>query len=427
MLFSLSSLTQKPVEKHDGTQPAGDDSKLNVTEEHMIDGLEALVDNSAKHTDVTQNIHMHGPHVGNHDWLHSMIPGIEKLASKYHMGNFVVDRDTGEKFFESMPIYARIGMHLLFYGKEQVKLLEGHGGKNKIDKILKEKSIKQGEIYDSPDSAKSIPSFVKTYNLDLQELAEPDVTKYKTFNDFFYRKLKPGARPVKQADDALSICSAADCRLTVYQTVALAQKFWIKGDEFSVPSLLGVPKDSDIAKEFTNCALSIFRLAPADYHRFHCPIDGIVDSTPHHIDGQYYTVNPQAVNEVNFDVFTANVREIVYLKQKTTGKRVAFVAVGAMLVGAVRWTGGGEKGKAVKRGEELGYFAYGGSTVICLYPEGTIEFDQDLVKNSEEPVETLVKVGYQVGKTPKSAEKRGIDKVMSNISSLGAKILGGGK
>jgi phosphatidylserine decarboxylase len=106
-------------------------------------------------------------------------------------------------------------------------------------------------------------------------------------------------------------------------------------------------------------------------------------------------VNPQAVNEVNFDVFTANVREILYIKHAATGKKIAFVAVGAMLVGAVRWTAGqkdghvviasgevkgeGEHGGSkltgtkVKRGDELGYFAYGGSTVIALWPKGTIE------------------------------------------------------
>jgi phosphatidylserine decarboxylase len=63
----------------------------------------------------------------------------------------------------------------------------------------------------------------------------------------------------------------------------------IKGDEFSVPSLLGVPPDSEIAKEFDNSSMAIFRLAPADYHRFHCPIDGEIVSEPHHIDGNYYT------------------------------------------------------------------------------------------------------------------------------------------
>jgi phosphatidylserine decarboxylase len=65
-------------------------------------------------------------------------------------------------------------------------------------------------------------------------------------------------------------------------------------------------------------------------------------------------VNPQAVNEPGFDVFTANTRSILYLTHERTGMQVAFVAIGALLVGSIKWTGGGEKGKAIKRGDELG-------------------------------------------------------------------------
>ena len=85
----------------------------------------------------------------------------------------------------------------------------------------------------------------------------------------------------------------------------------------------------------------------------------------------YYTVNPQAVNEVDFDVFTANKRSIIYIKHALTGKTVAFVAIGALLVGSVNWTK--SAGDEVKKGDELGYFAYGGSTVIAVFPSGLIK------------------------------------------------------
>jgi len=212
------------------------------------------------------------------------------------------------------------------------------------------------------------------------------------------RKLKDGVRPVQDVDDPAGICSAADSRLTVYQTTDLAKKFWIKGDEFDIPSLLGVPADSDKALAFNDSSLAIFRLAPADYHRFHSPIDGEIGEIVH-IPGQYYTVNPQAVNEVDFDVFTANTRSVLYMKHTHTGLPVAFVAIGALLVGSIAWTNGGQKGSTVKRGDELGYFAYGGSTIVALFPQSVIQFDADLVKNSEIPLETLVKVGYSIGKT----------------------------
>jgi phosphatidylserine decarboxylase len=83
------------------------------------------------------------------------------------------------------------------------------------------------------------------------------------------------------------------------------------------------------------------------------------------------------------------------LVHEATGKSVAFVAIGAMLVGSIVWTC--QPGQQVKKGDELGYFAYGGSTVICVFPPGTISFDQDLVKSSEACLETLVKVGYSLG------------------------------
>lgn len=114
-------------------------------------------------------------------------------------------------------------------------------------------------------------------------------------------------------------------------------------------------------------------------------------------------MNPQAVNEPGFDVFTANKRSVLYLTHGASGRRVAFVAIGAMLVGAIRWTGGKQAGAAVRRGDELGYFAYGGSTVVCLFPPGLVTFDEDLVRNSQgtpgthgEPVETYMKVRSRV-------------------------------
>jgi len=188
---------------------------------------------------------------------------------------------------------------------------------------------------------------------------------------------------------------------------------------------------------FIGSSVAIFRLAPADYHRFHSPIDGEVGEVVH-IPGQYYTVNPQAVNEPGFDVFTANTRSVLYMKHTVTGLPVAFVAIGALLVGSIRWTNGGNQGTSVKRREELGYFAYGGSTIVVLFPQGVVTFDEDLLKNSEAspPIETLVKVGYSLGKTspPSSAQKlnwmkRTKDQLATKFKPLGvgAAKLGLGK
>ena len=120
----------------------------------------------------------------------------------------------------------------------------------------------------------------------MDELEEPDISKYKCFNEFFYRKLKPGVRPVQNADDPSGFCSAADCRLVVYPSVDLAKKFWIKGTEFTIPHLLGVPPDSDAARAFAGASVASFRLAPADYHRFHSPAAWVVERRRHFV-GMY--------------------------------------------------------------------------------------------------------------------------------------------
>ena len=135
----------------------------------------------------------------------------------------------------------RLGMHLLFYGGTQIKLLRNQS----VETVLKNLSIRvctiskssllslhrlidsqQGNNYDSDESVKNIPSFIDTYSIQTDELLEPDITKYKTFNEFFYRKLKPDARPVQNEEDPKQVCSAADSRVTVYESVSLAKQFW---------------------------------------------------------------------------------------------------------------------------------------------------------------------------------------------------------
>jgi phosphatidylserine decarboxylase len=131
------------------------DSLPDAQPDHLANGLVALVEHSADHENVSEDIQAAMFAVSSIPWLGRLVPGIEHLASKYHIGNFVVVRDTNEKIFESMPIYARsvytsmiphsvlthnfrIGMHLLFYGKAQVKLLKFHT----VENLLKEQSIK---------------------------------------------------------------------------------------------------------------------------------------------------------------------------------------------------------------------------------------------------------------------------------------------
>jgi phosphatidylserine decarboxylase len=114
-----------------------------------------------------------------------------------------------------------------------------------------------------------------------------------SFNEFFFRKLKPGVRPCTAPDNSSIAVSPADCRSVVFNKIEKATEIWIKGRDFTVRRLLS-PVYQDEAAKFEGGALGIFRLAPQDYHRFHIPVDGVLGE-PKEVEGQYYTVNPMAI------------------------------------------------------------------------------------------------------------------------------------
>lgn len=201
-------------------------------------------------------------------------------------------------------------------------------------------------------------------------MKQPDPTKYATFNEFFAREIKEEARPIADLHDDLVVSSPADCRLTAYPTVDLATKYWIKGHGFTLERLFN---STQLAEHFDGGSLVIARLAPQDYHRWHSPVSGTVESF-NEISGAYYTVNPQAINESGtLDVFCENKRSVMTMKRSSTGNLIAIVAVGAMLVGSIRYVPGVEVGAEVRRGQCLGAFYYGGSTVIVVYPPGEVQ------------------------------------------------------
>ena len=359
-----------------------------------LDQLTTQAEN--KNQDPKTSLHLPTHHELAQSWLSKVFPAseLQYLESKLHMGNYVIDRKTGEKSFEPMSIYVRVGMHLLYYGSEQEKALHWR----KTLELLKAESEKMGREYDAPGSKAHIVPFIESFQLQdtLVELKKPDPASYATFNEFFAREIKEEARPTDEPGNELVSSSPADCRLTAFQTVDLATKYWIKGYGFSLTKLLG---DEALAAQFDGGSIVIARLAPQDYHRWHSPVTGTVEGIKN-IPGAYYTVNPQAINEPGtLDVFCENKRSIMLLKRSSTGSPIAIIAVGAMLVGSINYVSGVDQvGARVRRGQCLGAFAYGGSTVIVLYPRGEIKLDEDLLRNSvKENCETLMRVGWRVG------------------------------
>ncbi|EPQ52482.1 hypothetical protein GLOTRDRAFT_140216 [Gloeophyllum trabeum ATCC 11539] len=322
-----------------------------------------------------------------------------KIISKVSSGNYklgansaniiIQNRMTGQLEEEKMQVYVRLGIRLLYKG------MKGRMEGARARKLLKSLSIKQGIKYDSPESARDILPFIEFHNLNVDEIRDP-ISSFKTFNEFFYRKLKPEARPVESPNDPGRLVSAADCRLMTFETVNEATKLWIKGREFTVARLLG-DAYKDQAERYNGGALAIFRLAPQDYHRFHSPVDGTIGPMTY-IAGEYYTVNPQAIRTA-LDVYGENARKIVPIDSPQFG-RVMAVCVGAMMVGTIRTTV--QEGEQVKRGQEFGYFAFGGSTIVMLFERGVVEWDEDLLINGRACLETLVRVGMGIGRSLRS-------------------------
>ncbi|KAG5292331.1 phosphatidylserine decarboxylase proenzyme [Histoplasma ohiense] len=300
----------------------------------------------------------------------------------------VQDRITGQINEERMSVYVRLGIRLLYKGLKSREM-----EKKRIRKMLKSLSIKQGKKYDDPASAAQIVPFINFHRLDMSEVLLP-LSEFKSFNEFFYRALKPGARPCSAPNNPKIAVSPADCRTVVFDRIDEATKIWVKGREFSVERLLGKAYPED-AKRYKNGALGIFRLAPQDYHRFHIPVDGVM-GMPKTIEGEYYTVNPMAIRSA-LDVYGENVRIVVPIDSVEHG-RVMVICVGAMMVGSTVITR--EEGEKVARGEELGYFKFGGSTLLLLFEPGKLCFDPDLVGNSLGALETLVRVGMSIGHHP---------------------------
>lgn len=294
---------------------------------------------------------------------------------------FVQDRISGKLIEEKMPNYIRLGIRLMYQNGSRA------ADSAMVRRLLYSMTIKQGKKFSSPESVNEIPGFIKFHNLNIDEILDP-ISSFKSFNEFFYRKLKPECRPAASLDPNGTLCPA-DCRLVCYPTIDKAAEFWIKGSNFTVSSLLG---DSELGGYFDEGGLAVCRLAPQDYHRFHCPFEAKVVKI-HHIPGAYFTVNPMAVRK-SFNVFTENSRTVIILETPKYG-RIAYVAIGAMMVGSILLSC--SEGQHIKALDEVGYFAFGGSTIVLVFPPGAHHFESDLEENSHEKLETLVKVGQRLG------------------------------
>ncbi|MEM7145198.1 MAG: phosphatidylserine decarboxylase [Verrucomicrobiota bacterium] len=239
-----------------------------------------------------------------------------------------------------------------------------------------------GRRMSTPASAARIEPFIKTYQLDPAEFQkEPE--DFSSFNDFFSRHLKAEARPVDPTPDRLTF--PADGRHLAVPDLSTTDSLYIKNQRLSLSDLL--PPTIDPAPYQSGAAL-LSRLCPIDYHRFHFPCAG-TPSAPVWIDGPLFSVNPIALR-LNINYLLQNKKVIIPLNTGTPNP-VLLIPVGATNVGSIHLTH--ESNQPVAKGDEIGCFAFGGSSIITLFPENTIRFDEDLLTQSAQSRETYARFG----------------------------------
>lgn len=235
-------------------------------------------------------------------------------------------------------------------------------------------------------SALNILPFIAEYNIDVDEFAK-SAFDYKTFNEFFFRALKPEVRPIA-ADENVAVLPA-DGRHLAFPNVDTSPGFYVKGATFSLANLL---QDDALAREFAGGAMLISRLCPVDYHRFHFPVAGTPGES-RFINGWLYSVSPVALRR-SLGFLVENKRVVTLIDSPQFGK-VAMLEVGATNVGSIQQSF--VPGRPVAKGTEKGLFAFGGSCVITIFQRGRIQFEPDLVEQSARHIETYARMGDRLG------------------------------
>lgn len=242
-----------------------------------------------------------------------------------------------------------------------------------------------GGYMNTPLSRRRINSFISDNNIDMSQY---DDRKYKSYNDFFTRKILDGKRDVDKNSD--SLISPCDSKLSVYK-IDDDTAFSIKGSKYTLSSFL---KNDDLAREFCGGYIFIFRLTVDDYHRY-CYVDSGEKTDNVYIKGLLHTVQPIALSVC--DIYHENCREYTIIESENFGKIIQ-AEVGALLVGKIK----NHHGKCyVNKGDEKGMFEFGGSTCVLVVKRDVVEVDEELISNTEKELETVVKYGERIAKKNK--------------------------
>lgn len=273
------------------------------------------------------------------------------------------------------------------YGEPFLKWAYGNPlGKMALHTFVKRPGFSRwyGKRMNQAKTRGKVASFITDYDLDTAEFAAPPES-YATFNEFFYRKLNTNARPIASSDAVFP----ADGRHLGFSHVNEIEGVFVKGQAFDIDPLLA---DSELSAQYQNGSLILSRLCPVDYHRFHFPVDGTPGKT-RLINGPLFSVSPIALAR-NLGYLWQNKRTITRIQTATMGT-VLMMEIGATCVGSINQTYPDHT--PVKKGDEKGYFAFGGSSTITLFEPGKVKLSDDLLSHSARQIETYARMGDRMG------------------------------
>ncbi|MDB4749633.1 archaetidylserine decarboxylase [Rubripirellula sp.] len=271
------------------------------------------------------------------------------------------------------------------------------GGRIALTSIVKRAWFSHwyGWRMDQAKSAEKILPFIKEYELDPSEFRRP-TAEFKNFNEFFYRQLKPEARPIDSGSE--SVVFPADGRHLCIPDISQSEGLFVKGETFSLTELLG---DAQLAERYASGSLVLSRLCPVDYHRFHFPVAGVPGESQL-LNGPLFSVNPIALVQ-NIQILARNKRCLTRLKTEHFGE-VLSLEIGATCVGGICQTYSGQTD--VLKGSEKGYFKFGGSSTMTIFEPGRVRFEEDLLHNSQQHRELYARVGDRMGQCVEQRPKQ---------------------
>jgi len=283
------------------------------------------------------------------------------------------------------------------YGDAMVKFAYANPIGRLLGPVIASKMLSQlyGKSQDSLKSGQKVAFFIKNFHIPIDQYEKgsfkdnPIETSYQSFNEFFIRKFQEGQRTFTQKHDEMGAFSEA--RYFGHESMTDDLNIPVKGSMLRAVDLIS---DAELAQDFIGGPLMIARLCPVDYHRYHYPDDGKTLKS-FTVPGNLHSVNPLAL-KYRQDIFIKNERRVSILETEHFGK-LAYIEVGATMVGKIVQSF--DESKPFNKGDEKGYFLFGGSTVVLCGEKGKWAPSKDMLENTKAGIETYIQLGDSVAQT----------------------------